>query len=138
MNDHDLQRILRLASNQTAERETAAETPRPGFADSVLARLPVVRFVIPGSNPGARVMAVAGMVGLVTAAAVAWTANSASASSRNTPAGTGTPPPVESSFPFTPPPVNVSAAVAEGSPGQPQLRLFQPREPEYRPPAPVP
>ncbi|MDB6070504.1 MAG: hypothetical protein JWL81_1675 [Verrucomicrobiales bacterium] len=42
------------------------------FSEGILARLSAVRFVVPGSTPGRKVVAVAGMLALVTAALIAW------------------------------------------------------------------
>lgn len=66
MNEHDLQRILRGAGRGARETQ-----PDPGLAETVLARLPRVRFVRPGSDPGGRTLLLAGLLGIGAAAAVA-------------------------------------------------------------------
>lgn len=61
MNERDLNRLLRQGSSPE---------PRTGavdFADAVLARLPGIRFVIPGSHPGTRILVLAGGLGILTA-----------------------------------------------------------------------
>lgn len=71
MTEHDLQRVLRLAAAHPLKPEPGPETDAGvDFADSILARLPVVRFVIPGSAPGRRILWLAGLLGVLTAAAV--------------------------------------------------------------------
>lgn len=142
MNEHELQRILRLASGQPEAGEAAARAA--GVADSVLARLPVVRFVIPGSSPGGRVLVLAGAAGLATAAVVAWVSNLKPGSAGRPGGGSGGSAAVGSSLSSVPSAAGAAAIVvvpgerAEGSAPGPKLTLFQPREPEYRPAASVP
>ncbi|MES2466538.1 MAG: hypothetical protein V4675_04490 [Verrucomicrobiota bacterium] len=62
MNERDLNRLL----SQGASPEPS-QTGAVDFADAVLARLPGMRFVIPGSHPGTRILVLAGGLGLLTA-----------------------------------------------------------------------
>ncbi len=62
MNQRDLDRLLRQGVPPEPSRTGAVD-----FADAVLARLPGMRFVIPGSHPGTRILVLAGGLGLLTA-----------------------------------------------------------------------
>ena len=62
MNERDLNRLLRQGASLEPSRTEAVD-----FADAVLARLPGMRFVIPGSHPGTRILLMAGALGLLTA-----------------------------------------------------------------------
>ena len=61
MKQRELDRLLRGAS----------PLPAADFADAILAKLPGMRFVAPGSHPGVRVLVLAGLLGLGTALGVA-------------------------------------------------------------------
>lgn len=50
-------------------RQTAS-SPVPDLADAILAKLPGMRFVIPGSHPGIRILFLAGILGLGTALSI--------------------------------------------------------------------
>ncbi len=65
MNDRELNRLLRKAP--VPPRPSGGNTE---FADTILTKLPRVRFVIPGSLPSRRILVVAGFLGLTTAAAI--------------------------------------------------------------------
>jgi len=62
MKQSELDRLLRAAP--------PTGSPGAGFADAILAKLPGMRFVIPGSHPGLRVLVLAGVMGLLTAVGV--------------------------------------------------------------------
>lgn len=127
MNERDLQRVLRLAAGQPE-----AEPARAGFADGVMARLPVVvRFVIPGSSPGGRVLVIAGVLALATAAVISLSARPSAASVQGT-SGAAAALPSSSAGLET---GSEEAPVSQKSPppGRPGFQLFQPQEPQYRP-----
>lgn len=69
MTDRELDLLMRRLPPNLEQR-----VPQGGvdFSEGILSRLSGVRFVIPGSAPGRRVLAVAGMLALVTAALTAW------------------------------------------------------------------
>lgn len=69
------------------------------FADQLLARLPAVRFVIPGSWPGKTVTVAAGLTGLLTAVLLSLWWNPAAG-------------PEPAPAPETPPPMPLFQAVA--------------------------
>lgn len=61
MNQRDLDRLLRQSVPPEPSQAGTVD-----FADAVLARLPGMRFVIPGSHPGTRILVLAGGLGLLT------------------------------------------------------------------------
>lgn len=63
----DLLRSLRPDEGPSAP----GPRPAPDFANSLLDRLPGMRYVIPGSHPGLRVLVAAGSLALLTAALTA-------------------------------------------------------------------
>ncbi len=81
MNERDLNRLLRQRASLEHSRTEAVD-----FADAVLARLPGIRFVIPGSHPGTRILVLAGGLGLLTALGISLSR------SKDTPANTDPPP----------------------------------------------
>jgi hypothetical protein len=66
MNERDLDRLLRQISQERGAPQERACAGTADFADAVLARLPGMRFVIPGSHPGTRILVLAGALGLLT------------------------------------------------------------------------
>lgn len=62
MTDRDLDRLLRGVPGGNTPSGSGMD-----FADAILARLPGMRYVIPGSHPGLRILVVAGILGLLTA-----------------------------------------------------------------------
>ena len=61
MKMRELDRLLSAAPDNPT-----IDSVMPGFADAILAKLPGMRFVIPGSHPGVRVLVLAGLLGLLT------------------------------------------------------------------------
>ena len=64
----------------------APASPVAGLADSIFLKLPGMRFVIPGSHPGLRILFLAGILGLGTALAISL------AGRKNTASTSGPPP----------------------------------------------
>lgn len=69
MTDRELDNLMRRLPPALENR---APDGAGDFSDGILARLSAVRFVVPGSTPGRKVVAVAGMLALATAALTAW------------------------------------------------------------------
>lgn len=66
MNDRELYQLIRNASRK-------GDIPAPhGLSESILGRLPQVRFVIPGSWPGGRALLVAGLLAAAAAGGISW------------------------------------------------------------------
>ena len=64
MNERELDRLLRRIPNASPPSRKPAGLD---FADAILSRLPGMRYVIPGSHPGIRILVLAGILGLLTA-----------------------------------------------------------------------
>ena len=75
MNLPELDRLLR----------GAPASPVAGLADSILSKLPGMRFVIPGSRPGLRILFLAGILGLGTALAISLVGRKTAASKSGPP-----------------------------------------------------
>jgi hypothetical protein len=118
INEKDLQRLLRLTAGETAESRNRPAPP--DFAEGILARLPSVRWVIPGSNPGTPFLMLSALLGMAVAVTVSfWSTRPDSGRSHGT---------------LAPPGLVPHAAGTEAGPAlRPTLSLFHPREPEYRP-----
>jgi hypothetical protein len=78
--------LMKLPELDRLLREAPA-SPAAGLADSILSKLPGMRFVIPGSHPGLRILFLAGILGLGTALAI-------SLAGRKNNASTSGPPPL--------------------------------------------
>lgn len=82
MNEREMERLLRRIPD---EGPACREVRSRDFADAVLARLPGMRYVIPGSHPGVRIILVAGILGLLTATGVSLYQRHAAAASPGPP-----------------------------------------------------
>ena len=80
MKMRELDRLLSAAPDRPPPASAAA-----GFADAVLAKLPGMRFVIPGSHPGVRILVLAGALGLLTALGISLLSRAGSASNPEPP-----------------------------------------------------
>ena len=67
MNHRDLDRLLRRIPEET---QASANDRGLDYADAILSRLPGMRYVIPGSHPGLRILLLAGMLGVLTATSI--------------------------------------------------------------------
>ena len=67
MNERDLNRLLHRLPDETQGPTKAIGLD---FADAILSRLPGLRYVIPGSHPGVRILFLAGILGLLTATGI--------------------------------------------------------------------
>lgn len=81
----DEQKLDQLLHHQASEPPGRA-VATVDFADAILGRLPGMRYVIPGSHPGLRILMVAGVLGLLTASGISLFLRLSS------PAPTGPPP----------------------------------------------
>lgn len=82
----------------------ATASPATDFADTILARLPGMRFVTPGSHPGLRVLVLAGLLGLAAAAGIALKGRAPPASNPQPPPLTLFQPGAVEPVPVLPPP----------------------------------
>lgn len=104
MNERDLDRLLRQVPQEKGAPLDRSQTGPMDFADAVLARLPGMRFVIPGSHPGTRILVLAGGLGLLTALGISLTRPKVMATPAGPPPLTLFQPEAVESWPTPPPP----------------------------------
>ncbi len=80
MNSRELDRLLKASATAASSKSGPA-----ALADTILSTLPGMRFVIPGSHPGLRLLVIAGILGLGTAIAISLLRRKSDASESNPP-----------------------------------------------------